>query len=85
MTWPANSLDLNPTENLWWKCKKLAHDEARSCNADLLTAIQEHWNQLDGECCFFISEVHASKNSGRHKSPRKSNKVLIVTFFLNIE
>ena len=30
-----------------------------------------------------ISEVHVPKNSGRHKSPRRSNKVLIVIFFVD--
>ena len=51
MTWPANSPDLNPIENLWWKLKKIVHDKAPSCKADLSTAIGESWNQLDEEYC----------------------------------
>ncbi len=54
MTWPANSPDLNPVENLWWKLKKLVHDKAPSCKADLSTAIQQSWNQLDEAYCFSL-------------------------------
>lgn len=54
MTWPANSLDLNPIGNLWWKLKKLVHDKAPSCKADLSTVIREGWNQLDEEYCFSL-------------------------------
>ena len=33
MTWPGNSPDVNPIENLWWKLKKMVHDRAPSCKA----------------------------------------------------
>uniref|UniRef100_A0A8C1VER9 Uncharacterized protein n=1 Tax=Cyprinus carpio TaxID=7962 RepID=A0A8C1VER9_CYPCA len=49
-----NSLDLNPIENVCWKWKKLVHDKALSCKADLSTAIEESWNQLDEEYCFSL-------------------------------
>ena len=35
MSWPANSPDVNPIENLWWKLKKMVHDKAPTCKADL--------------------------------------------------
>uniref|UniRef100_A0A8C5EQQ3 Tc1-like transposase DDE domain-containing protein n=1 Tax=Gouania willdenowi TaxID=441366 RepID=A0A8C5EQQ3_GOUWI len=54
MSWPANSPDLNPTENLWWKLKKMAHDKAPSCKADLATAIRESWNRIDEGYCLSL-------------------------------
>lgn len=65
--------------NLWWKLKKntlkkLIHDEAPSCKANL------RGRRLHVEYCF-TSEVHASKNSGHSNNPRRSNKVRIGSFF----
>lgn len=54
MTWPANSPDLNPIENLWWKLKKLVHQKAPHCKADLLNAIRQSWNEVDTEQCLSL-------------------------------
>lgn len=54
MPWPANSPDLNPIENLWWKLKKIVHGKAPTCKADLATAIKESWNQIDEEYCLSL-------------------------------
>uniref|UniRef100_A0A672GWU0 Tc1-like transposase DDE domain-containing protein n=1 Tax=Salarias fasciatus TaxID=181472 RepID=A0A672GWU0_SALFA len=50
MSWPADSPDLNPNENLWWKLKKKKlHSKAPTCKDDLETAIEESWQQIDEE------------------------------------
>uniref|UniRef100_A0A3Q2ZWT6 Transposase Tc1-like domain-containing protein n=1 Tax=Kryptolebias marmoratus TaxID=37003 RepID=A0A3Q2ZWT6_KRYMA len=49
MSWPSNSPYLNPIENLWWKFKKMVHDKAPTCKADLATAIRERWSQIAEE------------------------------------
>uniref|UniRef100_A0A3B1JCI9 Tc1-like transposase DDE domain-containing protein n=1 Tax=Astyanax mexicanus TaxID=7994 RepID=A0A3B1JCI9_ASTMX len=54
MSWPANSPDLNPIENLWWKLKKMVHKKAPTCKADLATAIKESWHQIDAEYCLSL-------------------------------
>uniref|UniRef100_A0A3Q0RAY7 Tc1-like transposase DDE domain-containing protein n=1 Tax=Amphilophus citrinellus TaxID=61819 RepID=A0A3Q0RAY7_AMPCI len=54
MSLPANSPDLNPIENLWWKLKKMVHDKAPACKADLATAIRESWSQIDEEYCLSL-------------------------------
>ncbi|CAJ0921952.1 unnamed protein product [Ranitomeya imitator] len=54
MSWPANSPDLNPIEDLWWKLKKMVHDEAPTCKADLATAIRESRSQIDEESCLTL-------------------------------
>ena len=46
---PANSPDLSPTENPWWKLKKMVHDKTPTCNADLETADRESWSRIDEE------------------------------------
>ena len=53
MSWPANSLDLNPIENLWWKLKKMVHDKDPTCKANLATAVRESWSQID-ECSWCV-------------------------------
>uniref|UniRef100_A0AAQ5ZG07 Tc1-like transposase DDE domain-containing protein n=1 Tax=Amphiprion ocellaris TaxID=80972 RepID=A0AAQ5ZG07_AMPOC len=52
--WPADSPDLHPVENLWWKLKKIVHDKAPTCKADLATAIRESWSQTDEENCLSL-------------------------------
>lgn len=37
----TNSPNLNPTENLWWKLKKMLKDKAPACEAELVTALRE--------------------------------------------
>lgn len=54
MAWPANSPELNPIENLWWKLKKVVHDMAPTCKADLATAIRQSWREIDEECYLSI-------------------------------
>ena len=54
MAWPANSPDLNPIENLWWKLKKMVHDKAPTCKADLATAIRQSWRQIDEVYCLSL-------------------------------
>jgi DDE superfamily endonuclease len=54
MSWPANSPYLNPIENLWWKLKKMVHDKAPTCKADLATAIRESWSQIGEEYCLSL-------------------------------
>lgn len=39
MSWPVNSEDLNPSENLWQRFKKTFHETVPSTKKDLLTAI----------------------------------------------
>ncbi|KAF7709014.1 hypothetical protein HF521_018071 [Silurus meridionalis] len=56
MAWPANSPDLNPIENLWWKLKKMVHDKAPTCKADLATAIRQSWRQIDEVYCLSLAE-----------------------------
>ena len=55
LAWPANSPDLKPVETLWWKLKKMVHDKAPTCKADLVSAIRERWSQSDEEYCLSIS------------------------------
>lgn len=54
MAWPANSPDLNSIENLWWKLKKMVHDKAPTCKADLATAIRQRWRQTDEVYCLSL-------------------------------
>ncbi len=75
IAWSPNSPYLNPIENVCWKWKRLVHDKAPSGKVDLSTAFRQSWNQLDEECYFSLV-----KNSGHHKSKRRSNKVLTVCF-----
>uniref|UniRef100_A0A8C5D6Q3 Tc1-like transposase DDE domain-containing protein n=1 Tax=Gouania willdenowi TaxID=441366 RepID=A0A8C5D6Q3_GOUWI len=51
MSWPANSPDLNPIENMWRKWKKMVHDKVPSCKADQATSIRESWSRIDEEYC----------------------------------
>uniref|UniRef100_A0A3Q3AU23 Tc1-like transposase DDE domain-containing protein n=1 Tax=Kryptolebias marmoratus TaxID=37003 RepID=A0A3Q3AU23_KRYMA len=46
MSWLANSPDLNPIKNLWWKLKKMVHDKAPTCKTYLTTALRESWSQI---------------------------------------
>ena len=52
--WPANGPDLSPNENLWWKLKKMAHDEAPTCRSDVELQMRERWSQIDEEYCLMI-------------------------------
>uniref|UniRef100_A0A3B5QWB7 Tc1-like transposase DDE domain-containing protein n=1 Tax=Xiphophorus maculatus TaxID=8083 RepID=A0A3B5QWB7_XIPMA len=54
MSWPANSPDLNPIENLWWRLKKMVHKKGPTSKADLATAIKESWHQIDAEYCLSL-------------------------------
>uniref|UniRef100_A0A672HJ18 Tc1-like transposase DDE domain-containing protein n=1 Tax=Salarias fasciatus TaxID=181472 RepID=A0A672HJ18_SALFA len=54
MPWPANSPDLNPIENLWWKLKKMVRSKAPTCKDDLATAIKDSWPQIDEEYCLSL-------------------------------
>lgn len=54
MSWPAKSTNLNPIEHLWWKLKKMIHDKAPTCQANLAKAIRENWRQIDEEFCLSL-------------------------------
>uniref|UniRef100_A0A3Q1FU03 Uncharacterized protein n=1 Tax=Acanthochromis polyacanthus TaxID=80966 RepID=A0A3Q1FU03_9TELE len=54
MSWSANSPDVNPIKNLRWKLKKMVHDTAPACKADLATAIRESWSEIDEEYCLSL-------------------------------
>lgn len=78
MTWPANSLDLNPIGNLWWKLKKTGPWQGSILQSWSVNRYSRRLEPAWWRILFFISEIHAPKNSGRHKSKRRTNKVLTV-------
>ena len=43
MDWPAQSLNLNPLENLWDHLKTIVQEKNPTNNADLRTAINDAW------------------------------------------
>jgi hypothetical protein len=50
-TWPSNSLDLNPIENVWHMLKAAIrrHPRQPQTEADLIAAVMEEWDRLDTE------------------------------------
>ena len=57
MTWPLNSLDLNPIEHLKWNFQKMNHENASSTKEDPLINIEKSWNHFDKEYYFKTMKV----------------------------
>ena len=72
---PANSADVNPVENSWWKWKRMGPKKVPTTETNLLTAILESWNHFDVEYCFRLSKFMSEKTKvgkrarGRGKNP----------------
>ena len=46
MSWPANSPDLNPIENIWSLLKHRIGKHFPTTRDEVITAIQTEWSQL---------------------------------------
>ncbi len=51
LDWPANSLDLNPIENIWGIVKRKMRDTRPNNADDLKTAIKATWASITPEQC----------------------------------
>ncbi len=51
LNWPANSPDLNPTENLWGILKRKTRDTRLNNADDLKAAIKATWASITPEQC----------------------------------
>ena len=51
MTWPLQSLDLNPIENLWKYIKDLIARQRHRCRnrADMKCALEDVWPEISGD------------------------------------
>ena len=58
MSWPAQSPDLNPIENLWAIVKRelLKYEDQPTGMIELWDRIQKAWNQVDEETCLKLVE-----------------------------
>ena len=51
MDCPVNSPELNLTENMWWKPKKLVQAKSLLCREDLIIAIRKCWTEINIDDC----------------------------------
>ncbi len=51
LDWPANSLDLNPTENLWGIVKRKMRDTRPNNADDLKATVKETWASIPPQQC----------------------------------
>lgn len=51
MSWPAQSPDLNPIENLWGDIKRKVADARPSNNRELWQVVQNEWSQITAKRC----------------------------------
>ncbi len=51
MSWPANSPDLNPIENLWWQLKRLVDNKSPTSKELLKTALKLSWAEISNDYC----------------------------------
>jgi len=53
LSWPSQSLDLNPIEHLWWHLKRKVADYEVSPNGilELWDRVEEEWNKIEPEVC----------------------------------
>ena len=48
---PANSLDLNPIQNMWWKLKKFVQVKSALSKEDRIIAIRKRWKEINIDYC----------------------------------
>lgn len=51
MTWPPQSPDLNPIENVWWELKKRVQAAKPATTDQLSIAIKNSWSEIPVELC----------------------------------
>uniref|UniRef100_A0A8C5EHK8 Tc1-like transposase DDE domain-containing protein n=1 Tax=Gouania willdenowi TaxID=441366 RepID=A0A8C5EHK8_GOUWI len=83
ISWPANSPELNPIENLRGKLKKMARDKAPFCKSDLATAIRESWSRIDEEYCLSLNKSLPQRLQAVIKARGGATKYLecVIVFF----
>uniref|UniRef100_A0A8C5GP53 Tc1-like transposase DDE domain-containing protein n=1 Tax=Gouania willdenowi TaxID=441366 RepID=A0A8C5GP53_GOUWI len=57
MSWPPNSPDVKPIDNLRWKLQDGALSWTIFFKGDLATVIRESWNRIDEEFCVSLKRV----------------------------
>ena len=51
MDWSANSPDLFPIENMWWKLKNLVQEKSPLCKEDPIISIRKSWKEISIDYC----------------------------------